>query len=361
MNILILLCLADSYKLFSFFSRYLIWRRCECKRTLEGKLIIITGATSGIGLATATELAKKSTSKLIIIYKFYFILCQFSIYKTGASLILACRDTKKANEIAQKLITTTGNHNIVVKHLDLSSLASVATFAQQFETNNSSIYALINNAGIFYAQPANTIDDIEITFQTNYLGPFLLTVLLLPALRRHITQTYVNYSEQPNRIIFLSSEAHLQITSTPCPQFHAKFEDTPQNRFAAYQYSKLYLVLFAHRLNRLLEKSSNVVTVHCVDPGNTETPIFRTFPQLSDPLLFAIQKPLRLFIIKTPYEAAQSILHIVLTPNPKPPFYIKNLIECNNINYHAINDRIQSDVLWTISRNLCAKHLKFTI
>lgn len=246
-----------------------------------------------------------------------------------------------------------------MQHLDLASLESVANFARQFQNTNHSIYALINNAGIFYAQPANTIDDIEITFQTNYLGQFLLTLLLLPALRRNTFEE--NNQQLPNRIIFLSSAAHLHISSTPCPKFHGKFEDTPENRFAAYQYSKLYLVLFAHRLNRLLATDSNVLTIHCVDPGNTETSIYRTFPQLSDPVLFAVQKPLRFFIIKTPYEAAQSILHIVLTTDRQPPFYVKNLIESNEINYNAINDRIQSDVLWTLSRKMCAKYLTANI
>lgn len=266
-------------------------------------------------------------------------------------MILACRDTKRADAIARHLIATTNNPAITVQHLDLTSLASVTNFAQQFRNTNVSIYALINNAGIFYAQPANTNDNIEVTFQTNYLGPFLLTLLLLPALRRRPNDT----TNRTNRIIFLSSEAHLQLHETPRPEFHAKFEDTAHNRFAAYQYSKLYLVLFADRLNRLLSTDTNV-SVHCVDPGNAETNIYRTFPQLADPWLFALQKPVRLFVIKTPFEAAQSIVHAVASFD-RPPFYIKNLRESDRINYRALNDPIQSDVLWTLSRKMCAAHL----
>lgn len=265
---------------------------------------------------------------------------------------MACRDTNRADDIARHLIATTNNRRITVQHLDLTSLASVVNFAQQFRNTNVSIYALINNAGIFYAQPANTNDNIEVTFQTNYLGPFLLTVLLLPALRRRPQPT-----QRTNRIVFLSSEAHLQLDQTPLPEFHVKFEDTAFNRFAAYQYSKLYLVLFANRLNRLLSSDSDTtVSAHCVDPGNAETNIYRTFPQLANPWLFALQKPIRFFLIKTPFEAAQSIVHAVASVN-RPPFYIKNLRESHRINYRALNDPTQTDVLWMLSRSMCAAHM----
>lgn len=206
------------------------------------------------------------------------------------------------------------------------------------------MYALVNNAGIFYAEPADTDDGIEVTFQTNYLSPFLLTLLLLPALR---------FNSTGSRVINLSSRAHLNPTVFPKPEFHNRFEDTCDNRMQAYQYSKFYLVLFAQRLSTLLEHSK--VTVHCVDPGNAETCIFRTFPPLANRLFFALQWPIRFFVIQTPNEASQSVLHALLVTK-SPPFYIENLSASTAIHRRAY-DPILSNALWLNSRKLCKNRL----
>lgn len=279
---------------------------------------------------------------------FFFItskrLCFFYL-SIGASLILACRDIEKGGQISQEIISSTNNTRIRVEHLDLSSLANVSKFAKRIINLNQPVFALVNNAGIFYAKPSNTVDGIDVTFQTNYLSPFLLSLLILPALRKH----------NCSRIINLSSRAHLVPTEIPNPEYHQAFEDTPLKRFEAYQYSKFCLTLSANHLNEILNQAN--VKVHCVDPGNTETNIFRSFPQLSDPIAFALQKPIRFFVIKTPYEGIQSILHGLLAPNP--PFYIENLVE-GTVNCRVLYPTL-SNTIWQMSRNMCKHFLTSNI
>lgn len=259
--------------------------------------------------------------------------------------MLACRDIEKGIEVANSIATSTNNSRIRVEHLDLASLASVSSFSKRIIALNEPVFALVNNAGIFYAKPSNTVDGIEVTFQTNYLSPYLLSLLLLPSLRKH----------NSSRIINVSSRAHLIPTEIPNPEFHQTFEDTPLKRFESYQYSKFCLTLSAHHLSDILDQTT--VRVHCVDPGNTETNIFRSFPQLADPIAFALQKPIRLLVVKTPYEGIQPILHGLLAK--EPPFYIENLSE-GTINCRVLYPTL-SNTIWQMSRNMCKSYLTSSI
>lgn len=263
----------------------------------------------------------------------------------GASLVLACRDIEKGIKLSKDIISSTKNTRIRVEHLDLTSLANVSAFSKRIIDWNEPVFALVNNAGIFYAQPANTVDGIEVTFQTNYLSPFLLSLLLLPALRQHSS----------SKIINLSSQAHLIPTEIPNLEFHQTFEDTPLKRFESYQYSKFCLTLSAHHLSEILDQTN--VNVHCVDPGNTETNVFRSFPQLADPVSFALQKPIRFFVVKTPYEGIQSILHGLLANDP--PFYIENLSE-GTINRRVLYPTAKT-LIWQMSRTMCKNYLTSNI
>lgn len=257
---------------------------------------------------------------------------------------MACRNLEKIQVISKNLQKTTKNINIYPEYLNLQSFDSIVNFTKSIIDKKITVYALVNNAAIFYEKPSLTVDNIEITFQTNYLGPFLLTILLMPTLR--------NYNG-PSRIINVSSEAHINIDVYPQPELHAIFDDTPLQRFNAYSYSKFCLVIFSNRLQQLHSNTS--ISVHCVDPGNCETNIYRNFPLLSNYWLYLLQKPIRFFIVKTPIEGAQSILHCILKSST-PSFYIKDLNEYTNINYKCF-DPIFSDSLWLMSRKMCSQHL----
>lgn len=248
----------------------------------------------------------------------------------------------------KKIIQSTGNSKIFVEELDLTSFQSITNFSTRILSKNKTIYALVNNAGIFYNKPSQTVDNIEKTFQTNFLGPFLLTILLLPALRKYPGNS---------RIVNLSSQSHLVPYLFPQPEFHKEFEETEENYFKSYEYSKFCIVLFANKLGSLLFNSN--VSVHCVDPGNTETNIFRYFPQLSNKILYILQKPIRFFVIKTPREGAQTVLHTILY-NKIPPFYLKDLEESKIINKRVF-DPILADTLWLMSRKFCQNYLTSTV
>jgi len=130
---------------------------CHSKTTLTVKTVIITGANTGIGKETALDLAKR-----------------------GARVILACRNVQKAELAKGEIIKTSGNYNVIVRELDLASLASVRTFATGILESESRLDILINNAGVAgQAEKQLTEDGLEYRMQSNYFGHFLLTNLLL--------------------------------------------------------------------------------------------------------------------------------------------------------------------------------------
>ena len=142
---------------------------------LNGKTVIITGSNTGIGKETALDLAKR-----------------------GARVILACRDTQKANQAANEIRKKSGNGNVLVEQLDLASLESVRNFSAKINRQEERIDILINNAGIMACPKWKTKDGFEMQFGVNHIGHFLLTNLLLDKIK----------SSGPSRIVNVSSRAH---------------------------------------------------------------------------------------------------------------------------------------------------------
>lgn len=286
--------------------------------------MIVTGGNSGIGFEICKELSGK--------------------YK--ATVILACRNSDSGRIAVDKIQKAFPEADIRFELLDLCSFLSVCTFVKKVSKTYPTVYAIVNNAGIFYQAPTLTKDGFEITFQTNYLSPFLLTTNLLPLL---------NAGDEA-RIVNVASQAQAYVTEFPQADYHLAFPDSSVARFESYFYSKFCLVLWSVKLARLLKDSQSErakqVSVCCVDPGNVETNIFRYFPPLSTSLWFYLQKPIRVWCIKTPKEGAQSILYALLEEQPVP-FYIKHQKPakfnplCNTQKYQ--------DQLWHISQTNCSK------
>ncbi|XP_048094115.1 dehydrogenase/reductase SDR family member 13a.2 isoform X2 [Alosa alosa] len=152
-----------------------IFKSSECKSSSDmvGKTVIITGGNTGIGKATACELARR-----------------------GARVILSCRNKQKAEEAIKDIELETGSTDVVYMQLDLANLKAVRTFAETFLKTESRLDLLINNAGL--VGDGRTEDGFGIQFGVNHLGHFLLTCLLLDCLK-----------EAPSsRVITLSSMAH---------------------------------------------------------------------------------------------------------------------------------------------------------
>jgi NAD(P)-dependent dehydrogenase (short-subunit alcohol dehydrogenase family) len=190
-----------------------------------GKRVIITGATGGIGLAAARQLAR-----------------------LGAQLTMVGRSQERAERAAQSI---GGPVDILLA--DFASLASVRHLAQEILTRYPEIHVLVNNAGAMYATRQLSEDGIELTWAVNHLAPFLLTTLLLDRLK----------SSAPARIITTASAAHARA--------HIPFDDLQAERsyttmgFGRYGETKLANILFTRELARRLAGTG--VTANCFHPG----------------------------------------------------------------------------------------------
>ncbi|CAH0551825.1 unnamed protein product [Brassicogethes aeneus] len=254
---------------------------CYCTTRLDGLVIVITGGNSGIGKALALELAKR-----------------------GASLVLACRSIEKGIEAKKYIQSQLPNQpcKIIVKQLDLASIASIIKFSDTLCCEFKEIYALVNNAGIFYHPQGLTEDNFEVTFQTNYLGHFILTHQLLKLLKKSVHARIINVASEGHR----SVNVYDLKAVTNC---HTEF----RSHFTSYGVSKLALILFTKELSKKLINTN--VIVNSVNPGNVETDVYRHFPPLSNKWLFALQWPLRILLVKRPHQGAQTLLHSLLTSN----------------------------------------------
>ena len=128
----------------------------KCKNSIKGKTIVITGATSGVGLKAAEEL----------------------LY-LGANLILAARNQEKAEEIKKNLEEEYKDSTIDIYPLDLASLDSIKKFAARIKRNKVDVYGFVNNAGVFSGNN-RTVDNYPLVMGTNYIGTFVLVERLLP-------------------------------------------------------------------------------------------------------------------------------------------------------------------------------------
>ena len=192
---------------------------------LSGRSVVVTGASSGLGEATARELAR-----------------------AGARVVLAVRNPAKGEQVAAGLPGL-----VEVRPLDLSDLASVRAFAADW---TGDLDILINNAGIMAAPATRTVDGFEPHLGTNYLGPFALTNLLLP----HLT----------DRVVTVSSFLHQQgrIDLADLNQEHRPFKAA-----RAYNNSKLADLMFALELQRRLSAAGSRVRSLAAHPGVASTSI----------------------------------------------------------------------------------------
>lgn len=195
------------------------------------KTTVITGATSGIGEATALALAKK-----------------------GHALYLLVRNMQKGERLKQRIIAQTKNKNVFVLLCDLSDLSSVGKAADELKAKLFNINVLINNAGGVFDKHELSKDGLEITFATNHLGHFLLTMSLMPLLEKGHA-----------RIISISSEAH----KMGKPDFDDLQSEKSYSSFKAYGTAKLFNIYFA---KSLAERYANKgITAYVLHPGVVST------------------------------------------------------------------------------------------
>jgi len=269
------------------------------------KTALITGATSGIGKATAFELARAQLH-----------------------LVLLARDSDRGNQLIQELKEKTGNPKIELLIADLSSQNQIQAAAKEFLQNHSPLNILINNAGVAIKQRTFSVDSIEMTFAVNHIAHFLLTNLLLDALK----------DGAPSRIINVSSEAHRNGQFDPDNLQGEK----QYSQFRAYSNSKLCNVLFTHELARKLKDTG--ATVNALHPGFLNTAIFRD----TGGLLKAIVR----LAAKKPEVGGRAIARLALDPvlENVSGKYFNGLRMVNSS--EKSHDEADAKQLWEISERL---------
>ena len=262
------------------------------QKDLSGRVYIVTGANSGSGLATATQLAKQ-----------------------GATVVGACRRVEAGKEVFTEL---NARGSVEIMKLDLASLTSVRQFAEAFLAKYDRLDGLVNNAGLICPQSTSE-DGFGIQFAINYLGHFLLTELLLDTLK----------ASAPSRIIDLSSVMHAY-NGIALHFDDLDFVKRPYDMNQAYSEAKLAVVLQSVDLARRLEGTG--VTAVSVHPGAIISGFGReAMPGwvraiITSPLL----KPLHgLMGAVNPFEGAQTTLHCLLdddVPNHSGEYYSQNSV-----------------------------------
>lgn len=219
------------------------------------KTVIITGGNSGIGLSMAHELAKQ-----------------------GATVCLACRDQGKAAAARDEILRRTPGAQVELYKLDLSSFTAIHAFVQAFSQRHDRLDALINNAGAVPIKQQFTQDGFELQFGGNYLGPFLLTHLLMPLLQ--VTADHGGRSQGDARIVHLSSIAH----NLGRIDLDTAKGRKPYRVLPAYAQSKLGNLMFSNTLARKLPAG---ITSQAMHPGGVASPIYRELPRWQ----YAVMRP----------------------------------------------------------------------
>jgi NAD(P)-dependent dehydrogenase (short-subunit alcohol dehydrogenase family) len=217
----------------------------------SGRTAIVTGANSGLGLATARELAR-----------------------AGARVVLACRDTAKGRTAQAEIEAAVPGADLRLEALDLASLDSVRAFSGRVGGDPAGLDLLINNAGVMATPRRHTDDGFELQFGTNHLGHFALTGLLLGELE----------GRDDARVVTLSSGAH-RIG-------RIAFDDLGGERryfrWSAYGQSKLANLLFALELDRRLRAAGSTVKSLAAHPGYAATNLQTAGPPLVDALIMRV-------------------------------------------------------------------------
>lgn len=225
---------------------------------MEGKVCLVTGASQGIGKATAIALAKM-----------------------GATVVMVSFDQVRGEAALKEIKSISGNENIELMIADLSSQQSIRQLADRFKQKYTRLDVLVNNAGVMKWKQEFTTDGIESTFAINHLASFLLTNLLLDLLIKRA----------PSRIVNVSSSAH--------GMGKIEFDDIDGRKkysgIKSYNQSKLANVLFTYELDRILQGTG--VTVNSLHPGvvrtnfgNTGSLFFKIFGTLMKPIMLPADK-----------------------------------------------------------------------
>jgi NAD(P)-dependent dehydrogenase (short-subunit alcohol dehydrogenase family) len=241
------------------------------KDNMNGKICLVTGATNGIGKATAQALAQM-----------------------GATVVIVGRNPAKCAAVVSEIKHSSGNDAVEALSADLSIMAEVRQVAEQFKANYQQLHVLVNNAGAAFGQRQITAEGFEKTFALNHLSYFLLTSLLLDTLK----------ASAPARIVNVSSNSHQGA--------HLDFDDLQSERgsfvFHAYGRSKLAVVVFSYELARRLAGTG--VTANVLHPGLVRTGFASNLGVVPSAAIGFFMR----FVGVTPEQGAQTSVYLATSP-----------------------------------------------
>ena len=238
---------------------------------IAGKTVLITGATSGIGLEAAVELAKRH-----------------------AHVSIVGRDRGRTEAAAADIVRRAGVKSVQTFLCDFASMADIRRLAAEVKSRHPQLHVLVNNAGGVHKVRRQSVDGFEMTFAVNHLGYFLLTHLLLDVI----------VASAPARIVTVASIGHRQGS--------LDFDDMGMKRgygiMRAYSRSKLANVLFAAELARRLRGTG--VTSNSLHPGSVATRIWSGAPNWAKPIIWLVRRP----YVLTPAQGGAYIVQLAADP-----------------------------------------------
>ena len=276
--------------------------------TMQNKICMVTGATSGMGKATAAALAQM-----------------------GATVIFVARNQSKGETVRDEIRMQSGNMNVEVMLADLSSQQAIRALVNTFQQNYQHLHVLVNNAGGIFFTCETTMDGLEMTFAVNHLAPFLLTNLFLDILK----------ASEPAHIINISSNVERV--------GNINFNDLQSEKryvgFGAYAQAKLATMLFTYELARRLEGTE--VTVNAVTPGPVATNFGRNGNHFMNTLL-----PLLFRNATSAEEGAQTAISLASSPTFEKvtgkAFYRNKELHSSRRSYNVMLQK----KLWQVSEEL---------
>ncbi|XP_038626510.1 WW domain-containing oxidoreductase [Tachyglossus aculeatus] len=290
-------------------------------RDFSGKVVIVTGANSGIGFETAKS---------------------FALH--GAHVILACRNISRANEAKCNILEEWRKAKVEAMTLDLASLRSVQHFAESFKSKNLSLHVLICNAATFALPWTITEDGLESTFQVNHLGHFYLVQLLQD----------VMCTSSPARVVMVSSESHrfTDIKDSSGKLDFGLLSPSKKEYWAmlAYNRSKLCNILFSNELNSRL--SPYGVTSNAVHPGNMMySSLHRNWWVYT--VLFTLARP----FTKSMQQGAATALYCATAPELEGlgGMYFNNCCRC--LPSQEAQNEMTARALWELSARLIQERI----
>jgi retinol dehydrogenase 12 len=239
---------------------------------VSGRVCVITGASSGIGKATAIGLARR-----------------------GATLALVCRDPGRGGATVEEIRRTTGNDAVRVFVADLSSQQAIRSLAGELLAAYPALHVLVNNAGVVNLRRTTTVDGIETVLAVNHLAYYLLTRLLLEGLA----------ASGRARVVNVASDAHRFVRTLELDDLG--WARRRWRSMRVYGASKLANILFTYELARRLDGRD--VTANCLHPGAVATGLGTNNGAIARLLAGALRP-----FFRTPDDGAATSIHLATSP-----------------------------------------------